>query len=97
MVNDVPPWLGIPYNQYVGAVSRMNDTIIEFTPHEKYMQILTAILNKQRQDETPDDMWRHPDVVANHEMADEALCDLLREIGMGDVADTFDKITKWYE
>lgn len=31
-----------------------------------------------------------------HVEADDILMNLLREIGMGDVADEFDKIEKWY-
>jgi len=36
------------------------------------------------------------DTEGAHARADEVLCDLLREMGFGDVVDAWDKIDKWY-
>lgn len=36
------------------------------------------------------------DIERQHEQADKALCDFLRVIGYGDVAEAFEKIPKWY-
>lgn len=39
---------------------------------------------------------QHDDPEAAHSIADNALTQLLRDIGWGDVADEFDEIEKWY-
>jgi hypothetical protein len=39
---------------------------------------------------------RMPDIQGNHVRADEILMELLRSQNMGDVADTFDRVEKWY-
>lgn len=36
------------------------------------------------------------DTEASHGEADEILCNFLRALGHGDVADAFDAIEKWY-
>ena len=36
------------------------------------------------------------DPEARHITADDILCDLLRDLGYGDVAEAFKKIEKWY-
>jgi hypothetical protein len=42
--------------------------------------------------------WQVPDgdTEIAHKFADRALCDLLRELGFGEVVDEYNKIDKWY-
>lgn len=42
------------------------------------------------------DCDEHFDTEQAHCEADDALCEFLRSIGHGDVADAFEKIDKWY-
>ena len=36
------------------------------------------------------------DSEAAHAEADDVICDLLRELGYGDVVDEYEKVDKWY-
>jgi hypothetical protein len=36
------------------------------------------------------------DTEAAHSRADDAICDLLRSLGYGDVVDEWEKVDKWY-
>jgi hypothetical protein len=36
------------------------------------------------------------DTEAGHAKADELLCDILKEIGLSEVAEEFDRCEKWY-
>ena len=51
---------------------------------KKYVGILTAIAIDGGDHEI------------NHLKADDVLCELLKELGLGEVAEAFDDIEKWY-
>lgn len=49
---------------------------------EKYLELMKSV-----GDDDPE---------CGHCMADDHLCELLKELGYGDVVDVFDDLTKWY-
>jgi hypothetical protein len=39
---------------------------------------------------------RSADIEANHSIADDLMCELLRSLGYGDGIDIFEEMDKWY-
>ena len=58
--------------------------------HEKYTDRLQSIIDQQSSFHSFDDVEEH------HFDADDLLCELLTELGYGDVVEVYNKIEKWY-